>query len=429
MLSQLIGLLYGALHNQLVSGGLLLMLSGSLIALCRKVPLQLYGWLVRRATIVVDVSSDDPLFAWLSLWLSEQPYSARARALTATSERDEFGRVNTSPQPIGVGVGSVMALPQILLTPAPGNHILWYKRRVIWLSRDRKEGAPGPNSEQFSLFKREVFTLRVLGRSQAAARAILQDARAVALSRRSQKISIYIAAYDCWQSVDERDPRPLSSVFLPAGQSESVLNDLKQFSDSREWYQAKGIPWRRGYLFHGVPGSGKTSFICALAGHFQMNLYILNVASALLSDDGLINLLARVPANSAILLEDIDSVFSQRVKSEDSKNSVTFSGFLNALDGAASKDGAVVFMTTNHIARLDEALIRPGRCDVHVEFRRATADQAARMFLSFFPESERAFEFADGSVGLTMAEIQQHLLVHRGSEEDAVVEMQLKAVA
>jgi chaperone BCS1 len=64
---------------------------------------------------------------------------------------------------------------------------------------------------------------------------------------------------------------------------------------------------------------------------------------------------------------------------------VTFSGLLNALDGVASQEGRVLFMTTNHIEKLDPALIRPGRCDVIVKFDLATADQARRMFLRFFP--------------------------------------------
>src|SRR5687767_11611934 len=86
-----------SLQNQFLSGGIVLMLAASLLALCRKLPLHLWRFLLRRVTIVVDVSNDDPLFAWLSLWLSQHPYSQRARSLTATSERDEHGRIATTP--------------------------------------------------------------------------------------------------------------------------------------------------------------------------------------------------------------------------------------------------------------------------------------------------------------------------------------------
>jgi len=67
---------------------------------------------------------------------------------------------------------------------------------------------------------------------------------------------------------------------------------------------------------------------------------------------------------------------------------VSFSGLLNALDGVASQQGRVTFMTTNHIENLDPALIRPGRCDVVVEIPHATPSQIRRMFRRFFPKAE-----------------------------------------
>lgn len=411
-----------ALQNQLLSGGLILMLTGSVIALCRKAPMQFFGWLKRRFTITVDVSNDDPLFAWLSLWLAAHPYSSRARALTATSERDEYGR-RSEPQSQS---DDANALPQILLTPAPGNHLLLYRRRLLWLERERKEPTSGGSGESFtSLWKREVFTLRVVGRNQSVARKLLEDARKVALSRRQKKTEIFISGYDYWQRVEEKDPRPLSTIFLPEGVAESIVQDVTTFLDGQEWYVKRGIPYRRGYLFYGIPGSGKTSLICALAGHFRMNLYILSVSSSRMSDDTLSHLLAQVPMRSMVLLEDVDSVFTQRAKSKDVENKLTFSGLLNALDGAASKDGSLVFMTTNHPDRLDDALVRPGRADVHLRFDKATYDQARRIFHAFYPEEPAVFALKFAVIaeqsGLTMAEIQQHLLNHRDSANDAMI--------
>ena len=406
-------LLLHALSNQFVSGGFILMLSGSLIALCRHVPYQVGRWIKRRVIVEVDISNDDPLFAWISLWLAEHPYSQRARALTATSERDEYGRSG----PSSPGDGRDKSVPQILLTPAPGNHLLIYKRRLLWLSRERKESAPSSGSEIFSFWKREVFNVRMIGRSQQVVRDLLEDARKIAVSRRCRKVEVFVGAYDYWERIDERDPRPLSSVFLPEGVSDNIVADLKTFLASQAWYMSRGIPWRRGYLFHGVPGAGKTSIICALAGQFQMNLYILNIAGTGMSDDRLSGLLAKVPMRSLVLLEDVDSVFAQRKKSKDVSNKLTFSGLLNALDGAASKEGMVLFMTTNHLDRLDDALIRPGRADYHQEFGLATAYQAESMYRAFFPDAEGVDDFGGKVVraGMTMAEVQAHLLVNRDS--------------
>lgn len=406
-------------QNDFLSGGLVLMLTAGVMALCRKLPGQLWDFMLRRLTIVVDVSNDDPLFAWLSLWLAEHPYSHKARALTATSERDDYGRAISIPS---TESGD---LPAVILTPAPGHHLLRYKNRLVWLSRERRDAPPNKDDSLISLFKREVFKVRVIGRSQEAARALLEDARSVALERRHRKVEVFAAYYDRWQRIDERDPRPLSSVFLPAGVVERVVSDLTAFFGSQRWYIEHGIPWRRGHMYRGTPRSGKTSLICALAGHFRKNLYLLNLGGPYLTDDSLLGLLSNVPSGSFVLLEDLDAAFNQRTKSEDAHNKLTFSGLINALDGAGSKDGVVVFMTTNHVERLDAALIGAGRVDLSIEFKDATADQANRMFCAFFPDADGADGFGEKveALGMSMADVQNHLIQYRDSQVRALNEL------
>merc|ERR1719399_2102384 len=88
-----------------------------------------------------------------------------------------------------------------------------------------------------------------------------------------------------------------------------------------------------------------------------------------------------------LLLEDVDAIFVERAASSERKGhggGVSFSGLLNALDGAAAQERSIIMMTTNHKDRLDEALIRPGRCDVHVKIDKANQLQAKRMFHRFF---------------------------------------------
>jgi chaperone BCS1 len=131
------------------------------------------------------------------------------------------------------------------------------------------------------------------------------------------------------------------------------------------------------------------------------------------------------------MLEDVDVIFKQedgdqttREKSRKlSSSSVTFSGLLNAIDGVVSQEGRLLIMTTNHIERLDPALLRPGRCDVKVLLSNASADQLARMFVRFFPgQEDNARRFAGlvpaGTVSL--ARIQSHLVEHRFSAETAI---------
>src|SRR5690606_7749955 len=129
------------------------------------------------------------------------------------------------------------------------------------------------------------------------------------------------------------------------------------------------------------PGTGKSSFILALAGHLGLNLCLLSLSGLSLDDQGLQNLLSCVPSRSIVLIEDIDAAFgnsgdvtpndlatSQSLlgtrNKKDKSIGITFSGLLNAIDGVASGEGRLLFMTTNHPERLDPALIRPGRIDM-----------------------------------------------------------------
>jgi chaperone BCS1 len=123
-----------------------------------------------------------------------------------------------------------------------------------------------------------------------------------------------------------------------------------------------------------------------------------------------------------VLIEDIDAAFNKRVQtSEDGyQSSVTFSGFLNALDGVASGEERIIFMTTNHIAKLDPALIRPGRVD-HVELvDNASPEQARRLFTRFYGEGD-ASSIDDQTVDRMGGELEQ--VVEEMTKKGQVVSM------
>ncbi|KAG6876014.1 hypothetical protein C0992_001369 [Termitomyces sp. T32_za158] len=169
----------------------------------------------------------------------------------------------------------------------------------------------------------------------------------------------------------------------------------------------KGIPYRRGYLLHGPPGSGKTSFIQALAASLSYDICLLNLSERGLSDDKLNHLLSNAPERSFVLIEDIDAVFNKRVQTTEDgyQSSVTFSGFLNALDGVASGEERIIFMTTNHIKKLDPALIRPGRVDVSELIDDASAAQARILFTLFYGGGEDIPSHEVQNLGQTLEEM------------------------
>ncbi|XP_051870455.1 mitochondrial chaperone BCS1 isoform X2 [Pristis pectinata] len=222
-----------------------------------------------------------------------------------------------------------------------------------------------------------------------------------------------------------RRRRPLSSVVLERGISEKIIQDVKDFIGNPKWYTDRGIPYRRGYLLYGPPGCGKSSFITALAGELEYSICLLSLSDRSLTDDRLNHLLSVAPQQSIILLEDVDAAFISRDLAKENPTMyqgmgrLTFSGLLNALDGVASTEARLVFMTTNHLDRLDPALIRPGRVDFKQFVGYCSHWQLCQMFQRFYPEQPAAVaeQFADRALAvshrISAAQVQGHFLLFK----------------
>lgn len=199
-----------------------------------------------------------------------------------------------------------------------------------------------------------------------------------------------------------RPARDIKGIVMESTKKDSLLSDINFYlSDAcRKFYGNRGIPYRRGYLFYGPPGTGKTSFATALSGHFNLPLYILNLAD--MNDHTLISLFQRLPKRCILLLEDIDSAGLDREykveepisNDEDDfkpktkiKRCVTLSCLLNELDGPLSPEGRILCMTSNSPDSLDAALVRPGRCDRKILFGYVSAEVSAGLYTNIYTKT------------------------------------------
>lgn len=237
-----------------------------------------------------------------------------------------------------------------------------------------------------------------------------------------------------WESEGLKLSRPPSSVILSKGQMDAILTDVRKFvrPETKKWYIQHGLPHRRSYLFYGYPGTGKTSTIRAIASTFRLNCCYLSMTTAGFSNQTLGDALSEIPANALIVLEDVDSLFNEDRRNQQG-GPLTFSGMLNALDGLISAEGVIVVMTTNHIERLDAALIRGGRVDRRFFFDQPTQEQVGNLFRSFYPDagndvvrhfSEAIFSREEGDEARSLATLQQLFIDQR----DSTAEECLKAV-
>jgi chaperone BCS1 len=146
---------------------------------------------------------------------------------------------------------------------------------------------------------------------------------------------IYENAGGSWIKSKNKRCRTLDSVILDRQISEKVMEDLREFIDSDEWYKKMGVPYRRSYLLYGPPGTGKSSFAQAIAGHMKFSICFINVSDNM-TDYNFNHLLNTAPLKAIILLEDVDAMFEGR-KNKEHANKLTYSGFLNSLDGVRSQ--------------------------------------------------------------------------------------------
>jgi mitochondrial chaperone BCS1 len=184
----------------------------------------------------------------------------------------------------------------------------------------------------------ETVTLTTLSKDRNLFPSLLGEARELAMKGNEGKLVVMTAWGIEWRPFGlPRRKRPLKSVVLDDGVSEKIEDDVKAFLDRRQWYADRGIvhpsipveipdlnpfflsgiPYRRGYLLHGPPGSGKSSFIQALAGSLGYDICLLNLSERGLADDKLFHLLSNAPERSIILMEDVDAAFNKRVQTSE----------------------------------------------------------------------------------------------------------------
>ena len=182
--------------------------------------------------------------------------------------------------------------------------------------------------------------------------------------------------------------RSLDTIYLPAAIKTKARDEVAAFMASKSDYARFGIPYRRTFLLAGPPGLGKTSLIHALASEFNRDVYLLSVGPET-TDESLSSALhdVRGRRGTFIVLEDVDALFTMDREIDKNRvvHALSFSGLLNALDGLGAPPGVLLFLTTNHLDRLDPALLRPGRIDTVLQFEPPSAAQVADMVATLLP--------------------------------------------
>ncbi|EOX92543.1 P-loop containing nucleoside triphosphate hydrolases superfamily protein [Theobroma cacao] len=272
---------------------------------------------------------------------------------------------------------------------------------------------------------------------------IAKKAESILRERETLNIYTYDQESSMWESTVFKHPATFETLAMEPELKQLVKEDLDSFVARKDFFEGVGRAWKRGYLLYGPPGTGKSSLVAAIANYLRYNIYDLQVQSAR-SDADLRHILTSTTNRSILLIEDIDcgtKVSRDRAKVQDDQQDkedeqpnrisssdpgVTLSGLLNFLDGLWSScgDERIIIVTTNHKEKLDPALLRPGRMDVHIHmgyctpaaFRKLAATYLGIKHRSSFVTIENLLQ----STTVTPAEVAQQLM--KRDEPEAVLE-------
>ncbi|XP_058073834.1 AAA-ATPase ASD, mitochondrial-like [Magnolia sinica] len=273
---------------------------------------------------------------------------------------------------------------------------------------------------------------------------VVEEGKAIEVRNRQRKLytnspssNWYGYKKTLWSHVVFEHPATFDTLAMDPDKKQEIIEDLETFRESKDYYVKIGKAWKRGYLLYGPPGTGKSSMIVAMANFLDYDVYDLEL-TAVKNNTELRKLLIETTSKSIMVIEDIDcslDLSGKRKKKaeksekdtdeeklppgvdkDDDTSKVTLSGLLNFIDGLWSACGGerIIVFTTNHLEKLDPALIRRGRMDKHIELSYCSFEAfkvLAKNYLNLdsHPLFETVQQLIEGS-NITPADVAENLM-------------------
>ena len=357
-------------QNPMIAGAIMLWGLGVLTFIARSTPTKILAWSEKQLTITLSINNIDDVYDNFLQWYHDTGRSNKSRTLILKNADYRY----IDPEDIR----------RTNISAGYGNHYFIFNKRLFKFSRDLKEAT---NTKEV----KETITLTTIGRSQDSFHRLIKE---ITPKKNKEKTDIHKwhGGDGYWKSYGIQDIRPFNSVIIPQQQKDEITDHIDTFLGQREWYIGNGIPYRTGLIFHGVPGTGKTSLVRGLCEKYNKPLYMLSLSG--MTDNSFDDALSSLPKNSILLIEDVDThnvTNSKKAIKDDGElsidlNLLSLSGLLNGIDGVLGSNGRILIITTNHIEKLDDAFTRKGRFNLSVNIGHITDECFAIFFKRFFPQ-------------------------------------------
>jgi len=298
-----------------------------------------------------------------------------------------------------------------ILTIGYGGHLIRFKKHIFYVTLSEREA-------QATREDKEILTIRKLGRNRKIFEEFFEE---VTKPKIRKNIIVYDLNESWWRPRTEIPSRSFDSVFMESDNRKLLVTTIDKFISSETWYVEHGIPYQLGILLHGIPGSGKSSLIRAIASYLKYDIYYLSSSQLYRLDSGL----EKLPSKGSIMvIEDIDcsSTLHSRHQTPEQKldNSpklenlmlgsiANLADVLNLIDGLCSTHGRILIMTTNFIDKLDPALLRPGRIDLSLKMGYVN-NEILTQFAHAFYDHDIPSNFVSIRPKLSCADLQGYVL-------------------
>lgn len=380
------------------------MTSGAgIIYYLKAIPARIYDSVKSRLIYTVKVYQYDELFDMLEKYLSKF-HQEQYRDVEAGVSEQGYSLMGT-PQSSSTG--------KLTYKQEENTFILKHLGKKILITKVKEKVDKAGSSMKDMFFRKfSISGLRAKGQIDSFLKEAIEFCK-----KEDDKNNLKVYSnnpYGDWEYGSNIRIKPITNVILNPDTKNNIIKDIDIFLSSEEWYNNTHIPYKRGICFYGPPGTGKTTISLALANYTKRNIYCLNL-NCIDDDSKLPRCFSNMRDNSILLIEDIDKVFSGRENVKEGSK-ITFSSLLNCLDGAFYKNGLITIITTNHLDKLDEALLRTGRIDLKVEIPLPSETEISEYLSLFYSESLQV----EGEFNLKMSDIQEICISNRYNSDKAI---------